>query len=325
MNLCLRTAIALSALSLSLMVGCSSDDGGDTWDYEHENVELESDLVIASGETLRIGPGTTFTAREGVTIRVEGRLVVEGTPTEPVRFLGAEMPRSWEGIVIENGGMLDLAFAEIGGATYGIHARPGSDFAVTRADLNTSFKAALVESDGTFDHVAFHASGDAPSTIGEVAPEIDPDGALAIINGSPTVTHSTFDHSHALSDMIRIRGTSVPTFDHLHITEAHCGFHVQDTQNNSPQMTNSVMLDMVFGIMAYAGKPVMEGNVFQGNQIDVGFCYGATEDNTPDLRNNFYSSGALVLDAPCTSINTVDTSPAAEPNPEAGPIGDVGI
>lgn len=324
MTLALRTVIALAVTTLvPTLVGCGKD--GESWDYEDEIVTLDADLVIASGETLRVGPGTTFNASEGVTIRVEGTLFVEGTTSAPVRFLGNGVPRSWEGIVIEDGGMLDLAFAEIGGATYGIHARPGSDFVITRADFNTSFKAALVESDGTFDHVAFHASGDAPTTVGELAPEIDPDGALAIINGSPSVTHCTFDHSHAFSDMIRIRGTSTATFDHLRITEAHCGFHVQDAQNNSPRMTNSIMLDMEFGIMAYTGKPVMEGNVFQGNTIDVGFCYGATEDNTPELTNNFYSSGALVLDAPCARINTTDASPATEANPEAGPIGDVGI
>jgi len=320
----IRTVIALVVTTLvPAFSGC--DGGGQNWDYADEVVTLDADLVIASGETVRVGPGTTFNASEGVTIRVEGTLFVEGTTSEPVRFLGNGVPRSWEGIVVESGGMLDLAFAQIGGATYGIHARPGSDFVVTRADIGTSFKAALVESDGSFDHVAFHASGDAPTTVGELAPEVDPDGALAIIDASPSVSHSTFDGSHAFSDMIRIRGTSVGTYDHLHITEAHCGFHVQDTQNNSPHMTNSVMLDMVFGIMAYTGKPVMEGNVFQNNEVDVGFCYGATEDNAPDLRNNFYSSGALVLDAPCARINTTDASPATESNPEAGPIGAVGI
>lgn len=329
-SISLRTTTAPFTMSLlAMMAGCGSDTTGESWDYEDEVVALDSDLVIASGETLRVGPGTTFNASEGVTIRVEGTLFVEGTTSEPVRFLGDGVgdgvPRSWEGIVIEDGGMLELAFAQIGGATYGIHARPGSDFVVTRADIGTSFKAALVESDGAFDHVAFHASGDEPTTFGELAPEVDPDGALAIINGSPSVSHSTFDGSHAFSDMVRIRGTSAATFDHVHITEAHCGFHVQDTPNNSPRMTNSVMLDMAFGIMAYAGKPVMEGNVFQNNQIDVGFCYGATEENTPDLRDNFYSSGALILDAPCARINTVDASPATVANPEAGPVGAVGI
>lgn len=318
--------IAIAAAVVSLGVGaCTSEDEAASWDYDHETVTLSDDLVIPAGEAVRVGPGATFNAIEGVTIRVEGTLVVDATTDEPARFLGNGAPRSWEGIVIESGGLLELAHAQIDGATYGIHARPGSDFVVTRAELGRSFKAALVESDGSFDHVAFHASGDAPTTIGELDPAVDPDGALAIVNGSPSVTDSTFDGSNPNSDMIRIRGTSVATFDHLYITEAHCGFHVQDAENNSPQISNSVMDSMVFGIMAYAGKPIMEGNVFLNNDIDVGFCYGATTDNTPVLTNNYYSSGTLVLDAACARINTVDASPSTEANPNAGPSGEVGL
>jgi len=316
----------IAAAFVALAVGaCSPDDGATTWDYDHETVSLGADLVIPAGETVRVGPGAVFNALEGVTVRVEGTLIVEGTTAEPARFLGNATPRSWEGIVIADGGYLELSHAEIDGATYGIHALPGSDFVVTRAEFGHSFKAAFVESDGSFDHVAFHASGDAPTTIGEIDPSIDPDGALAIVNGSPSVTHSTFDGSNPNSDMIRIRGTSVATFDHVYVTEAHCGFHVQDAENNSPHMTNSVMDAMVFGIMAYTGKPIMEGNVFLNNDIDVGFCYGATVDNMPTLTNNFYSSGALVLDAACARINTADTSPATVANPMAGPSGTVGL
>ncbi len=317
--LALITTVALAACA------DAGESPAPSWDHDHETVSLTENLVIAAGETLRVGPGTAFQAVEGVSVQVEGTLIVEGTTEEPVRFLGNDVPRSWEGIVVHEGAMLDVAHAEVSGATYGIHALPGSDFVVTRSDISTSFKAALVESDGSFDHVAFHASGDQPTTIGELDPSVDPDGALAIVDGSPSVTHSTFDGSHALSDMIRVRGTSAATFDHLHITEAHCGFHVQDAENNSPRMTNSVMLNMAFGIMAYAGKPVMEDNVFMDNQVDVGFCYGAAEENAPALQNNFYSSGALVLDAPCARINTMDPSPAVEANPNAGPEGTVGL
>lgn len=323
-----RCTPILTAMSLMPVLACSDAGGGMepvTWDHDHETVSLTETLVIAAGDTLRVGPGTTFQASEGITVQVDGTLVVEGTTEEPVRFLGNDVPRSWEGIVINAGGLLELAHTQIGGATYGIHALPGSDFVVERSDLGTSFKAAFLESDGSFDHVAFHASGDQPTTLGELDPSVDPDGTLLILNASPSVTHSTFDHSSLASDMIRVRGTSVATFDHLHVTEAHCGFHVQDAMNNSPIMTNSVMLDMPYGIMAYAGKPVMEGNVFMNNNIDVGFCFTATEENAPALTNNFYSSGTVVLDAACARINTVDPSPASVANPSAGPEGAVGL
>lgn len=311
-----------SSIALMLTSACGTDgDAGGAWDYEHEQVSLTENLVIAAGQTVRVGPGTTFNAVEGVSIIVNGTLIAEGTDAEPVRFEGGNTPRSWEGIVIEDGAFADLTRVEIRGATYGIHAKPGADFEVDYSLIETSFKAALIYSDGTLDHMTIHASGDTPGLgeLGEAEPEVDPDGTLAIIDGSPHVSHSMFDHSSVISDMIRIRGTSAATFDHVRVIEAHCAFHVQDAQNNSPRITNSVMEGMTFGIMAYAGKPILEDNVFLNNEVDVGYCYGATEDNTPSLNNNFYSSGELTLDAACARINTVDANPASEANPNAGP------
>lgn len=289
-------------------------------DYENETVELTSDLVVEAGETLRIGPGTTLQAAAGVSIIVHGTLIIEGSEQAPVSVDGTGVPRSWEGIVIEDGGTLIARNVQIGGATYGIRAMPGSDFTVEDADIGTSFKAAVVESDGTFSRVAFHASGDPAFSISSVAPITDPNGTLTIIGGSPVITNSTFDHGAALVDMIRVRGESKARFEHLHITDAHCGIHSEDGINTAPIIRDCIFENLAYGIMAYSTAPDVQGSVFLNNSADVGFCLGATADNAPSLLGNYYSGGTPTLDAPCAQIGTADASAAPTPNPNAGPI-----
>jgi hypothetical protein len=223
--------------------------------------------------------------------------------------------------VIASGGYAGLEHVEIGGATFGIHAQVGSDFDVTYADIGTSFKAAVVESDGTFDHTRFHASGDPTfSPVNEVSIN-DVNGTLTILAASPTITHSSFDGSAALVDMVRVGGNASPLFDHVRMQDAHCGIHANGGVNSTPIIRNSVFERLAYGLMVYATKPLIENSVFLGNANDIGFCFEAVAANAPTLSGNFYSSGNAIIDPTCFQIGTTETSPAASANPEAGPIG----
>ena len=292
-----------------------------SFDYQDQQVTLSADLVIAAGATVRVGPGVTFTGSGDLKVQVEGTLIITGTPEAPAKFMGAGTPRSWHGIVIASGGRLEATNVEIGGATYGIHAMPGSTFMVDHADLGTSFKAAVLQAEGSFDHTRFHASGDPTfSPVNEVSID-DVNGTLTIIDASPSVKNSSFDGSNALVDMVRIGGSSSATFDHVTVADAHCGFHTFGTNNASPKITNSRFERLSYGIMAYTSKPIIEDSVFVSNGNDVGFCFGATADNAPALHNNNYSTGAPVIDPTCFDIGTDEPMPAASPNPAAGPVG----
>ncbi len=291
------------------------------FDYAGENVMLTETLTIPAGETISVGPGTTFTASVGVKVQVNGTLVVAGSADSKVKFLGAGTPRSWEGIVIGSGGVLQLTHAEIGGATYGIYAEAGSSYTVDYAEIGTSFKVAVLYADGSFDHTKFHASGDDTfSPVNEVSVD-DVNGSLTIIDASPTVSNSSFDNSSPLVDMIRIGGNSSPVFDHILVKGAHCGFHTNGGVNTVPVIRNSVLEGMSYGIMAYTSKATFESCNFMGNSADIGFCFDATADNTPTLRNNFYSSGSASLDPTCFDITAADPMPAAAAHTDAGPQG----
>lgn len=172
-----------------------------------------------------------------------------------------------------------------------------------------------------FDHTRFHASGDSAAALSTDASIDDVNGALTIIDASPTVRNSTFDHSGALVNMVQVGGeNSHPTFDHVEITEGHCGIHVYGRPETPPVITNSIFDGLPYGVMAFATKVEIRDSVFRNNDTDIGFCYEASEQDAPSLDNNYYSSG-LRLDASCTMIGAADDSPAAEENPDAGPVG----
>ena len=116
--------------------------------------------------------------------------------------------------------------------------------------------------------------------------------------------------------MVIIDGDSSPVFDHIHVKDAHCGFHMV---GGSARITHSVFERLVYGIMAYATAPVIEDSVFRDNANDVGTCLGATAEQAPALEHNHYASGAASIDPSCFQIGTEDEHPAATPNPAAGP------
>lgn len=292
-------------------------------DYDNEEVALTENLVIPAGKTVHVCPGVTFKAATGKDLKVDvqGTLIVDGTEAAPVHFLGGGTPRSWYGIAIAQGGELKLTHAEVGGAAYGVFALAGSKYAIDHSEFNTSFKGGILQSDGTITNSRFVAT--TPPTIAitnEVGVD-DPNGTLTIMDASPSVTNTSFDGSSAFTDMVRVGGNASPTFDHVYVHAAHCGFHTFGGNNTSPHITNSVFEGLSYGIMAYTTKPIIEDSVFKGNANDVGICDGATEDNTPVLKNNNYSSGSPSVDPSCFRINTVDASPAASANPTAGPSG----
>lgn len=291
-----------------------------TFDYLEQEVALSADLVIPRGKTVRVGPGVRFSAKSKIKVQVLGALIVEGSAAQPSSFLGGA-PSSWHGIVVEPGGKLTLSHAKIGGAQYGLLALPGSDFAVSNSEIGTSFKGAVVQSDGTFSHVVFNASTPLTISLADQVSMDDPNGTLTIMDASPTITDCQFNGSSGFTDMVRIGGSSSPTFDHVHVRDAHCGFHTFGGTNTSPRITHAIFENLSYGIMAYTTKPIVESSVFRNNAYDIGICSGATVDNAAVLTNNFYAAGQLSLDASCFRINVADTSPAKAEPVDVGPSG----
>ena len=266
---------------------------------------------MPAGTTMRVGPGASFKASTDVKIQVLGELIVQGSAEGPVTFDGAGVPRSWHGIVVESGGKLTLENAHISGASYGLYIMPGAEFSVDSSVIDTSFKAAVVQSNGSFTRTRFIAS--VPETV-SLASEVtvdDPNGALTIMDASPTITDCQFDGASSLTDLVRIGGMASPVFDHVYLHDAHCAFHTFGGTNTSATIRHTRMKNFAYAFMAYTTKPIVEDSVFITNSSDFGICLGATEDNAPVLRNNYYTGGEVLLDpAASTSASSTPARPA---------------
>jgi hypothetical protein len=222
--------------------------------------------------------------------------------------------------VVESGGMLTLDHAHVGHAKYGVHALPGSSFTIDHGKFDTSFKGAVLQSDGTLSNSVFKAELLFPAITESVAID-DPNGFLTIINASPSITNCRFDGSGGLNDMVRIGGNASPKFDHCNVNNSHCGFHTAGGINTSARISNTIFEHLSYGVMAYTTKPIIENSVFRGNSSDIGMCSGATADNAPGLMANFYEGGAVKLDASCDRIGTRDPSPLSSAASSAGTSG----
>lgn len=290
------------------------------FDYPAGDVAMSADLVIPAGKTVKVGPGTKFKASTDVKLQVLGELIVQGTPESPATFDGNGTPKSWHGIVVESGGKLTLENAHVSGATYGLFIMPGAQFSVDSSVIDTSFKAAVVQSNGTFKRTRFVATvPDSISLASEVSVD-DPNGALTIMDASPTITDCRFDGASTVTDLVRIGGNASPTFDHVYLHDAHCAFHTYGGTNTSARVTNALIENFAYGFMAYTTKPIVENSVFKNNSADFGICLGATEDNAPALKDNFYSAGEVQLDGSCYGIGIVDATPATAASTSAGTI-----
>jgi|GEM_PF-4781495 len=279
---------------------------------------LTADLIVPAGTTMRVPAGASFKASPEVKVQVLGELVVQGSAERPVVFAGGGAPRSWHGIVVEQGGKLTLEHAHISGATYGLFVMPGADFSVDSSVIDTSFKAAVIQSNGSFTRTRFVAS--VPETV-SLASEVtidDPNGALTIMDASPTITDCQFDGASSLTDLVRIGGMASPVFDYVYLHDAHCAFHTFGGTNTSAIIRHTRMQNFAYAFMAYTTKPIVEDSVFITNSSDFGICLGATEDNAPVLRNNFYSGGEVLLDPSCFNIGILDPSPASADDPSVG-------
>ena len=251
------------------MAGAESPAGGaggsdapvDAYDYAMEQVSLSADLVIAKGQTLRVGPGTTFNAGNGVKVRVEGTLdrrrhrrgrgalhrrgraraaLVARHRDRERRAARADACRDWR-----RPPTASMRWS-------------GSSYVVDFAEIGTSFKAAVLEANGSFDHTRFHASGDPTfSPVNEVS--------IEDVNG-------TLDHPRRLADdqqldlrrqrragrhdprrRQRLAGVRPPPSQGCPLRDPR-----QRRHNNTPVIKNSIFENMAYGLMVYATKPTIE-------------------------------------------------------------------
>src|SRR5216110_2107060 len=101
------TSLLLTAAALSLACSSSPPDvpppsmpvpGAVADETLCGDVQLGATKTVPAGKALAICAGSTVTASTGVTLTVQGKLLVQGTAQKPVKLGGAQ---GWGGLVIE--------------------------------------------------------------------------------------------------------------------------------------------------------------------------------------------------------------------------------
>jgi len=92
----------------------------------HDTVDIKTDLNVPSRNSLVINPGTVIRVSPGAKLRIEGRIVAQGTAQNPIVFTCSDTTQRWHGISIrsdDEDNVLD--YVEISHAYIGVNVRDG--------------------------------------------------------------------------------------------------------------------------------------------------------------------------------------------------------
>ncbi len=99
---------------------------------EHTNYEVVGDWTVSAGSTITVPDTVSFMVTDGVTITVDGTLDINGSESNSV-FVTSENELAppidsyhWNGITVNAGGNVNLSYAEISHARWGVKFLDGS-------------------------------------------------------------------------------------------------------------------------------------------------------------------------------------------------------
>jgi len=116
---------------------------------------IAGQAVIPAGETVKVEPGVRITMGTGAGVLVKGSLIAAGETKERILFTGED----WKGILLEAGGLLDLANTSVSGCSGCIEAKGAS--LTVRSVSFTGGKGVgiLLGEDVVFDIEDIHVKG----------------------------------------------------------------------------------------------------------------------------------------------------------------------
>ncbi|MBI4583340.1 MAG: lamin tail domain-containing protein [Planctomycetes bacterium] len=173
-----------------------------TWPGDGSLYVVPGSISVAAGAVLTIAAGATVLLGPGVTLRVEGRLAVEGTPERPVRFSSASCSGEWGGIAFVNSSegsrLAGARFERCAGAMNGQTALPGS-----LAAVNSSLEVAGCSFIGLSQRALSIQGGSAlvEDCLFERLP-----GAIRVENAKATVRRNQAREVEGLADAIQVIG-----------------------------------------------------------------------------------------------------------------------
>lgn len=285
----------------------------DTW----QTKTLAANGTIAAGATVTIAPGATITVGDNVTLTVKGTLKVDAASSH-AKMTGA----NWKGLVIAEGGKLEVDGLEMTGPQAAIWTQTGSlpsTFKNGVIDAGTPFKMES-GSNLTVDHSKVKASSGSAiaGTFTATFMEYDKTDAAGLTlndpEGTMTLTDCTLTGAGSNDYVITDEGKLL-TVTHTSITGSHCAFHFNDIasfQIDAVDVRNNGVGGMLYG--SGAGPNVVKNSNFVTNPEDISF--GSNKNGNITFTNN-----KIVVEAPKNSTNITITGTQTDPFPlsQVGP------
>lgn len=113
-------------------------------------VLLPFTTLIPAHVTVTVGPGTALYAHEFASLSVAGRLLVNGTVSQPVTFTTNELHplnQVWSGVIVTDGGQATLAHTRLQHGTPTITCLPGSRLTAQHVDISDTSLGSFAASD----------------------------------------------------------------------------------------------------------------------------------------------------------------------------------
>lgn len=137
----------------------------------------ETDLIIPSGVSLNVSPGSLFQTSDPYHLTIQGKLIAKGTSTQRIAFTSASSspaPGDWQGIICSGGGPDTLQYCDIKYASMGllILNTSGTSYLFNDTISSCSDRALQIGNTGTATLAAriykcgFANNGSGPWTLG---------------------------------------------------------------------------------------------------------------------------------------------------------------
>ncbi|WP_444944680.1 right-handed parallel beta-helix repeat-containing protein [Microbulbifer sp. ZKSA006] len=255
--------------NLSVVNELSGDITSDLELAAHQTYVVTGDVDVNGGATLTVNEGATILFESDFTFEVNGNLSTLGGIDTPVVFTSAQASPAkgdWYGIVVNNGGSLNLRHTTIEYTEYGVYADSGSSLSID----NSVFQ--YVDETGIY---AYSATGSITNSFIQYADEagIYLYGVTDITVNGNTITNNKYGF-YILGYR---RGVTTPTISgNAIINNSSYGIYLYGTRDSD-----------------YDPQPVITGNSIYNNSD-----YG--------IYTEAYDGGMVIVNATGNWWNTID-------------------
>jgi hypothetical protein len=280
----LRSVTLLSAaLGCLAFAGCSSDEAStpetrsgdvrasETW---KSGLELTNTVRIIGPAVVEIEAGATIKCSKGVQIQVGGVLRKAAGPRAKIAC------PDWEGIVVAQGGKVELEDFDLENPLGGITTTPGAaDSTLKRGSITKSVKPFTVGKDSKLllEDVKATAPAEVAADVQSIAEirgtliakKLDYDAVtnegLSIRDGGSAEIVDSFIHGKGGLDMVSSYGGKSLKLSYSKLSGAHCGPHMQGI--DSFEIDHITSEDNTYGITIYeagAGPLVVKDSNLSG-------------------------------------------------------------